>query len=854
MVKPWIVLKFGGTSVASAVNWRQIAERAGELRETHRVWIVASALAGVSNLLDRAVGEALDSESADAPASIRDAHERLADELELDVDARAPMRGCLDELERWLDGIRKTGEAPPRLRARIMATGELASTHLGVAALGRFDCNARRVDARTILRSRTRQPRLDRTHYLEAEVHVADCLPVDVGDEAVVLTQGFIVGTTDGETALLGRGGSDTSAALFAAVLGAERLELWSDVPGLFTADPRRIPSARLIRRIGYREARELAAMGAKVLHPRCLESVSRAGIPVTLHSTRAPERSGTRIESTDEEHPAVTAVTCRSGVTLVTLSTLDMWEEAGFLARVFGMFRDFDVSIDLVATSQSAVSVTLDRLPGGVGGTAFAGLVEQLRTLGRVDVVHPCGVVSIVGRRIRAALHELGPAMQVFQERRVRLVSDSSEDLNLSFVVDEEHAEPLVARLHERLFPAHSGDPRLGASWEVLEGGAAASAGAAPWWRSCQARLCDLVQDGRGRYVYHLPTIADRAGRLVHELRSLDRLFYSMKANSHPAVLQTVAAAGFGIECVSSAEVLRARELLGDDVPILFTPNFCPMDEYQAAFDAGAEVTVDGPEPLLQQPATFRDRSIGVRIDPGRGLGHHAKVLTAGARAKFGQRMDECAALTQATHAAGATVVGLHAHVGSGVLDPGAWARTADALASLATTFDAVEWIDLGGGLGIAERPGQTELDLSEVERSLAGVRRRHPGLKWRMEPGRFLVSEAGVLLAPVTQIRRKGDVRFVGVATGMNSLLRPALYGAWHGIHNLSRLDEPATDYWNVVGPICETSDILGNDRLLPEPRPGDVLLIENAGAYGAVMASNYNQRRPAEEVTLD
>ena len=116
-------------------------------------------------------------------------------------------------------------------------------------------------------------------------------------------------------------------------------------------------------------------------------------------------------------------------------------------------------------------------------------------------------------------------------------------------------------------------------------------------------------------------------------------------------------------------------------------------------------------------------------------------------------------------------------------------------------------------------------------------------------MEPGRYLVSEAGVLLAPVTQVREKSGARFVGVATGMNSLLRPALYGAWHSIHNLTRLGQPAKDYWHVVGPICETGDVLGRDRLLPPTEPGDVLLIENCGAYGAVMSSHYNLRPPAE-----
>jgi diaminopimelate decarboxylase/aspartate kinase len=136
-------------------------------------------------------------------------------------------------------------------------------------------------------------------------------------------------------------------------------------------------------------------------------------------------------------------------------------------------------------------------------------------------------------------------------------------------------------------------------------------------------------------------------------------------------------------------------------------------------------------------------------------------------------------------------------------------------------------------------------------VEASLAAFRRKL-GLPVRLEPGRYLVSDAGVLVAPVTQVRSKGGVHFAGLATGMNSLIRPALYGAWHTIHNLSRDTEP-TRYWQIVGPICETADILGRDRWLPDPEPGDVLLVENAGAYGAVMGSRYNLREPAAEHVL-
>jgi diaminopimelate decarboxylase/aspartate kinase len=163
------------------------------------------------------------------------------------------------------------------------------------------------------------------------------------------------------------------------------------------------------------------------------------------------------------------------------------------------------------------------------------------------------------------------------------------------------------------------------------------------------------------------------------------------------------------------------------------------------------------------------------------------------------------------------------------------------------------LRWIDVGGGLGVPERPGQSPLDLDLVEAGLRSVRAGLGDIDLWLEPGRYLVSEAGVLVAPVTQVRRKGSLTFVGLATGMNSLIRPALYGAWHAIVNLTRLDDPPSGRWQVVGPICESSDVFGRDRLLPETRPGDVLLIATAGAYGATMASRYNLRAPAEEVVI-
>jgi len=193
---------------------------------------------------------------------------------------------------------------------------------------------------------------------------------------------------------------------------------------------------------------------------------------------------------------------------------------------------------------------------------------------------------------------------------------------------------------------------------------------------------------------------------------------------------------------------------------------------------------------------------------------------------------------------------VGLHAHSGSGILTPDHWAHLGETLADATRHFPEVTVLDLGGGFGVPEKPAQEPLDLGAVATGLERVHSSNPGRAIWIEPGRYVVAESGVILARVTQTKGKGEVRYVGVATGMNSLIRPALYGSYHEIVNLTRLDEERTERANVVGPICESGDTLGLDRLLAPTREGDVLLIANTGAYGFVMSSRYNLREPAPQ----
>ncbi len=376
----------------------------------------------------------------------------------------------------------------------------------------------------------------------------------------------------------------------------------------------------------------------------------------------------------------------------------------------------------------------------------------------------------------------------------------------------------------------------------------------ATPWWRAQRNSLLALLGERECAYVYDIATVQAKA-RALRDMRSVSRVLYALKANPHPEVLRAVDAAGCGFECVSRAEVERVLE----SVPgvarerLLFTPNFAPRAEYVWALDRGLRVTVDNLYVLRAWREVFAGREIFLRLDATGGFGHHEKVRTGGHHSKFGVPPEDFPELAGAVAEAGARVIGLHAHGGSGNFDVEGWLEPARILAASATDFPQARILNLGGGIGVPEEPGQAPVDLRSLDRALGEFKAAHASFELWLEPGRFLVAAAGVLLARVTQTKGKGDKRYVGVATGMNSLIRPALYGARHEIVNLTRLDEPAIQTCTVVGPICESGDELGRDRAMPRCEEGDVLLVANAGAYGHAMASHYNLRPPAPELVI-
>lgn len=859
---PWVVLKFGGTSVSSVANWKNVAlVLRKRLEEGLKPVVVHSALSGITDRLEQLLLKALESDSSagweGVMSQIETRHRDLARDLGITVSA--DLEDQFTRLRQIASGIALVKEVSERLRARVMAQGELMATRLGAAFLAAEGFNVHWVDARTVLKAEARRNASVRASFLSATCNYEPDASLQAAwsaSGAVWITQGFIASDDNGDTVLLGRGGSDTSGSYFAAKLAARRLEIWTDVPGMFSANPRAIPSARLLWSLQYDEAQEIASSGAKVLHPRCIMPVRQYGIPLFVFATQTPDLEGTVITAHGEDGGAqVKAVTLKKGITLVSMETVGMWHSVGFLADAFQVFKEHGLSVDLVSTSETNVTVSLDPAANTLDDATTAALVDDLERLCRVEVIGPCAAVSLVGRNIRAILHKLGDALELFEEHKVYLLTQAANDLNLTFVVDEEQGDRLVTRLHEITIRKSAHDRVLGPTWEQLYGQKpGAELGDDAWWHSSREQLLAIAAKHGSAYVYDRATLRHRA-KALKALPGLDRVHFAMKANPNAEILQLFHEEGLSIECVAQGEVERVFEVLRgvDRSTVLFTPNFAPRAEYEWALKQGVTVTLDNLYPLQHWPELFKGREVFVRIDSGHGRGHHDHVRTAGVHSKFGIPLFELDELKRLASNAGCTIAGLHAHTGSGIVNVDNWAEVGELLGNLVAGFPGVRILDLGGGLGVPERPGQASLDLDALGKVFAAIKLKRPALRLWIEPGRYLVAEAGVLLAQVTQVKGKGEVNYIGVATGMNSLIRPALYGAHHEIVNLTRIREPATVVANVVGPICESGDQLGTERLLQPAQEGDVMLIANAGAYGYAMSSRYNLREPAQEFLI-
>ncbi len=733
----WVVLKFGGTSVSSVSNWKNVADVVRErLDEGVHPFIVHSALSGITDRLEQLLAKALSGDWEPVMEQIERRHMDLARDLGI-PGVGAELDHYFTELRRSAEGIYLIGEVSDRLRARVMANGELMATRLGAAYLAHGGIDVQWHDARTILHAEERPGATERSNYLSATCNFEPDAALQqrlATGKPVVITQGFIASDAKGDTVLLGRGGSDTSGSYFAAKLRAKRLEIWTDVPGMFTSNPRSVPNARLLKSLDYDEAQEIASSGAKVLHPRCILPAKQYSIPLTIHATQQPDLKGTVITATGGDGGArVKAVCIKKGITLVSMETLGMWHQVGFMADAFAVFKQHGLSVDLVSTSETSVTVSLDPAANTLDRRTLEALIDDLSKLCRVEVIGPCAAVSLVGRSIRSTLHRLGSALELFEEQRIYLVTQAANDLNITFVVDEEQGDRLVRRLHDVIVWNAPSDHVLGPTWEQIQGlKPVIPAGGPPWWEGKRAELRQIAQERGSAYVYDRATL-ERSAQQLLGIQGIDRIFYAIKANPHPDVLKTFAGLGLSFECVSQGECEHVLKVVPgiDPGKILFTPNFAPRAEYEWALGKGVTLTIDSLYALREWGELFRGRDVLIRLDTGFGRGHHDHVRTAGVHAKFGVPMFELDELERLVKLKGARVVGLHAHTGSGVFEVRNWQEVGQLLGDLAKRFPHVKAIDLGGGLGVPEKPGQVPVDLAALQTVIDDLKDQVPAAR---------------------------------------------------------------------------------------------------------------------------
>ena len=443
-----VVSKFGGTSVADFDAMNRSADVV--LSDANVRVVVLSASAGITNLLV-ALAEGLEPtarfEKLDA---IRQIQFNILERLRYPNVIR-------EEIERLLENITTLAEAASlatstALTDELVSHGELMSTLLFVEILRERNVQAQWFDVRKVMRTNDRFGRAEPDVTALAELATLQLAPRL--SEGLVITQGFIGSEGKGRTTTLGRGGSDYTAALLAEALHATRVDIWTDVPGIYTTDPRVVPAAQRIDEIAFEEAAEMATFGAKVLHPATLLPAVRSDIPVFVGSSKDPKAGGTLVCNKTANPPLFRALALRRKQ-MLTLHSLNMLHSRGFLAEVFGILARHNISVDLITTSEVSVALTLDTTGStSTGDTLLTqSLLMELSALCRVEVEEGLALVALIGNDLSKACGVGKEVFGVLEPFNIRMICYGASSHNLCFLVPGTEAEQVVQKLHHNLF-----------------------------------------------------------------------------------------------------------------------------------------------------------------------------------------------------------------------------------------------------------------------------------------------------------------------------------------------------------------------------------------------------------------
>lgn len=445
----FVVAKFGGTSVADYDAMNRSADVV--LADPNTRLVVLSASAGVTNLLV-SLSEGLE-------ATERFVKLDALRKIQFDILERLQNPNVIrEEVERLLENITTLAEAASlatssALTDELVSHGELMSTLLFVEIMRERNIQAQWFDVRKVMRTSDRFGRAEPDVEALAELTNQQLAPRL--DEGIVITQGFIGSEAKGRTTTLGRGGSDYTAALLGEALHATRVDIWTDVPGIYTTDPRVVSAAKRIDVIAFEEAAEMATFGAKVLHPATLLPAVRSDIPVFVGSSKDPKAGGTLVCKKTENPPLFRALALRRKQTLVTLHSHNMLHSRGFLAEVFGILARHNISVDLITTSEVSIALTLDTTGStSTGDTLLTqSLLIELSELCRVEVEEDLALVAIIGNKLSRACGVGKEVFGVLDPFNFRMICYGASSYNLCFLVPADQAEQVVQKLHQNLF-----------------------------------------------------------------------------------------------------------------------------------------------------------------------------------------------------------------------------------------------------------------------------------------------------------------------------------------------------------------------------------------------------------------
>jgi aspartate kinase len=452
-----VVMKFGGTSVADAeainrlvgIVRQQLQQRASG---ADAPVVVVSALAGVTDKLVAIAQLAEDGAADKAAAELRalvDRHVSVASAITSASRAQtiAGVRSEFDELIGLVHALAVLREVSPRSRDAVLAAGEVVSSRIVAAALNDHRIPSAWVDARTVLIT-------DADHTAAAPDMAETCerarervAPLSA-DGTVAVLGGFIGATSAGITSTLGRGGSDYSAAILGACLDADEIQIWTDVDGMLTADPRIVPQPRVVPQLTFAEASELAYFGAKVLHPSTILPAVSKNIPVRILNSRRAENPGTKITADGVSAPGqLTAIACKRDVTVIDITSTRMLMAHGFLRRLFEVFERFKTAVDVVTTSEVSVSVTVDDT------RRLEAILDNLGNFANATPEREMAIICIVGENLRTDPALFSRAVTALERIPLRLVSQAASRRNITFVLRDSDVPHAMMRLHETFF-----------------------------------------------------------------------------------------------------------------------------------------------------------------------------------------------------------------------------------------------------------------------------------------------------------------------------------------------------------------------------------------------------------------